>query len=181
MNLIDATTPDQVRAAALAIPKMSCGRCGLPAAVVQQMYADYQELKSLAKVGKLYGRTRQSVWNLFDDHGLVMNPRTFQPAVKYKSRKYTPGKNGYLRDTLFRRGRKTVEVQLHRKMWEDAHGRIPAGHQVGFKDGNKLNCTLENFVCLPCAEMSSRTATGENGATKSAPLRLKLLLQRSRS
>ena len=34
---------------------------------------------------------------------------------------------------------------LHRKIWEDIHGTIPKGHTIIFKDGNKLNCKLDNL------------------------------------
>lgn len=35
---------------------------------------------------------------------------------------------------------------LHRKLWMDAHGKIPKGHIVKFKDGNSLNVKLSNLV-----------------------------------
>lgn len=34
---------------------------------------------------------------------------------------------------------------LHRILWEDAHGPVPAGHCLRFKDGDKLNVCLENI------------------------------------
>ncbi len=37
---------------------------------------------------------------------------------------------------------------LHRHLWEQAHGPIPKGHVVKFKDGNQANCTLDNlYLC----------------------------------
>lgn len=56
--------------------------------------------------------------------------------------------DGYLR-------RKTPEGKwelLHRLLWEEANGPIPAGHKVTFLDGNKENVSLENLVLVTNAE-----------------------------
>lgn len=42
--------------------------------------------------------------------------------------------------------------QLHLLVWEEAHGPVPEGHRVIFKDGNKQNCTLENLALVSLAE-----------------------------
>lgn len=36
----------------------------------------------------------------------------------------------------------------HRWLWEQAYGEIPKGHCVQFKDGNTLNCVLENLYLI---------------------------------
>lgn len=41
---------------------------------------------------------------------------------------------------------------LHRAIWEEAHGPIPKGGYIIFKDGNKLNCTLDNLAMISRAE-----------------------------
>lgn len=38
-------------------------------------------------------------------------------------------------------------VQLHRFRWVQHHGIIPSGHKIYFKDGNTLNCRIENLIC----------------------------------
>lgn len=43
-------------------------------------------------------------------------------------------------------------VKLHHYVYEQAHGKIPKGHVVRFKDGNTLNCDLDNLVCMSRAE-----------------------------
>lgn len=43
-------------------------------------------------------------------------------------------------------------VWLHRQIWIDAHGEIPAGHHIHHKDENPDNNTLENLECLSAAE-----------------------------
>jgi hypothetical protein len=46
----------------------------------------------------------------------------------------------------------------HRILWEQAHGPVPPGHIVSFKDGNKLNCVLENLELLTMADNARRNA-----------------------
>ncbi|HEV2692406.1 MAG TPA: HNH endonuclease signature motif containing protein [Verrucomicrobiae bacterium] len=136
----------------LSVPKMSCGRRGLPASVVNVMWEDYQRLKSLEKVGALSGRSRQAVYAIFQARGFVLNKQKRHEPVIFNGRKFTPGKGGYLRDTIRRKG---FELELHRLMWIDAHGPIQAGHQVSFKDGNNQHCSLENLFCAPLRDVVS--------------------------
>ena len=42
--------------------------------------------------------------------------------------------------------------QKHREVWQAAHGPIPTGYNVMFKDGNKQNCTLDNLYLASNAE-----------------------------
>lgn len=39
-------------------------------------------------------------------------------------------------------------VLKHRWLWEQAHGPIPKGCNVQFKDGNQLNCVLDNLYII---------------------------------
>lgn len=34
---------------------------------------------------------------------------------------------------------------VHKRVWEDAHGPIPKGYRIWWKDGNHANCALENL------------------------------------
>lgn len=40
----------------------------------------------------------------------------------------------------------------HRYVWEQAHGPIPKGYCVKFRDGNRMNCTLENLYLVSRAD-----------------------------
>ena len=40
----------------------------------------------------------------------------------------------------------------HRLVWEKEFGEIPAGHNSQFKDGNRLNCELENLYIITRAD-----------------------------
>lgn len=45
---------------------------------------------------------------------------------------------------------------LHRILWEDAHGPVPPGHIVAFKNGDKLDCELPNLELLTHADNMRR-------------------------
>jgi len=47
---------------------------------------------------------------------------------------------------------------LHRIIWEDAHGPVPPGHIVVFRDGNKLNCVLKNLELITLADNLRRNS-----------------------
>lgn len=55
-------------------------------------------------------------------------------------------------------GNAHVWKQLHRHLWEGAHGPVPAGHALRFLDGNSDHCVLENLECVPRAEMMRRNS-----------------------
>lgn len=55
--------------------------------------------------------------------------------------------DGYLDRKVSNTGRCNVDwKQLHRLVWEEVHGPIPAGQICAFKDGNKQNCDPANLV-----------------------------------
>ena len=39
-------------------------------------------------------------------------------------------------------------VQKHRIIWEQHNGKIPAGTNIQFKDGNRQNCAIENLYAI---------------------------------
>lgn len=121
---------------------------------IDLMYSDYQRLNSLSKVAKLHGVTRQSLWEMFKHRGLKMNPQKVTPCRVHKGLKYyRTDKGHYWRHRSNRRAPYEI-LKLHQEIWKEAHGTIPLGHYVGFKDGNNDNCDLKNLVCLPKGEMS---------------------------
>lgn len=154
------------------------GRAGMPEYHAQRMYRDYLRLHSLSQVGKLHGRSRQSVYEMFRRRGLKLYPRwqTIHPVVEHRGRKYTPGKGGYLRDTNVRKANPGRESMLQRVIWREQRGDIPAGHEIIFRDGNKANCAIENLDCLPRRQARGARASGQNGFTRSASSRLGTLL-----
>ena len=128
------------------------------------MYLDYQRLGSVAKVGKLYGRTRQAIWEILKAHKLQLRAKRFLEKVIHRGVAYTLHK-GYLRQTYGAR------QALHHVVWIEANGPIPEGHNIRFRDGNCRHCSLENLHCAPIQEISSITASGENQHTKARQAR----------
>lgn len=49
---------------------------------------------------------------------------------------------------------------LHRAVWEEHNGSIPKGMMVIFKDGNKLNCNIENLMLINHAENATLCKLG---------------------
>jgi hypothetical protein len=47
---------------------------------------------------------------------------------------------------------------LHRILWEDAHGPVPTGHIVSFKDGDRLNVELRNLKLISLADNMRRNS-----------------------
>ena len=43
-------------------------------------------------------------------------------------------------------------VLYHRYIWEQANGKIPKGYNIQFKDGDSLNCTLDNLYMISQAD-----------------------------
>jgi RNA polymerase sigma factor (sigma-70 family) len=136
----------------------------VPAEFVDRMYRDYQRLRSVAKVARLYGRTRQAMWEIFHRRKVQMRVKVFQSKVVWQGVAYTMH-GGYLSATAGDRR------PLHHVIWEASHGAIPPGYNVRFIDGDRQHCVLDNLECLPLAEISRRTATGENQHTKARQAR----------
>lgn len=47
---------------------------------------------------------------------------------------------------------KAVWKPLHQFIWEKEHGEIPKGYTFRFKNGNTLDCRLENLLLIPRAK-----------------------------
>ena len=47
---------------------------------------------------------------------------------------------------------------LNRYLWKKHYGDIPPGYNVVFKDGNTLNCVIENLECISNADLIRRNS-----------------------
>ncbi len=47
---------------------------------------------------------------------------------------------------------------VHHLLWIEAHGPIPAGHAVGFRDGDKTNIKIDNLELIHRAELMQRNS-----------------------
>lgn len=61
----------------------------------------------------------------------------------------------------------------HLVIWEAAHGPLPAGHAVVFKDGNKQHVTLDNLELVSRAELMRRNTCHRYGKEIAAAVQLK--------
>lgn len=52
----------------------------------------------------------------------------------------------------------------HIYLWEQAHGKVPSGHAVAFRDGDKANCVLENLMLITRAELLQLNKHGYSSA-----------------
>lgn len=52
-------------------------------------------------------------------------------------------------------------VLKHRWVWEQAHGAIPEGYNIMFRDGNRLNCSLDNLELVSRGEAARRQVKSE--------------------
>lgn len=103
-----------------------------------------------------------------------MRETMFQPGVRQAAAEKNwrpvgtilPDGDGYLRIKVREAGlgeptgfgNKHAWPQLHRKVWREHHGEIPAGHIITFKDGDKTNCAIENLVLMSLADNARRNA-----------------------
>jgi len=66
-------------------------------------------------------------------------------------------KDGYLQRKVTDTGYPPKDwVGVHILMWEAAHGKVPAGHAVVFKDKNKKNIVIENLELVSRRELMRR-------------------------
>jgi hypothetical protein len=62
---------------------------------------------------------------------------------------------------------------MHRHLWEQANGPIPADHLVSFKDGDSLRCELDNLELITKAQNAIRNHNKEK-AGESLKMRWKI-------
>lgn len=131
------------RAAARSVRKLGYGNKGIPDAIVAQMYADYQRLGSCARVAALYGRTAPAMQRIFAFHGCKLHQRPARLKLAYGGLHYAfsgaQGRSSYWHCTTGDRH------ALHRRLWLEAGGAIPAGWELAFKDGDTRHCFIENL------------------------------------
>lgn len=83
---------------------------------------------------------------------------------------------GYLKIKI---GEPKIWRFLHRKNWEEKHGRIPRGKAVSFKDGNRLNCAVENLELVNRRQLMSRNTIHKYPTKVKQLIRLNAKLKRT--
>lgn len=62
-------------------------------------------------------------------------------------------------------------VLLHRHIWEQAHGEIPPKHVVTFKDGDTMNCSIDNLELITMKENRRRNSFHEQVPPELQPVK----------
>ena len=112
------------------------------------MYTLYQSGYSLEQVGKVFGVSRQSVYEMFGRRRLALRTKVFLPTIEYDGIPYTLDHDGYYRQTVGDGHRRW----LHHVVWEKHFGPIPGGHEIHHRDENKANNAPDNLACLTPTE-----------------------------
>ena len=66
--------------------------------------------------------------------------------------------DGYLRVKLTDNGNRFDWHFVHVLLWEDAHGPIPTGHVVVFKNNDRSRVVLDNLECISRQELCRRNS-----------------------
>lgn len=134
-------------------------------------------------------QTGQPVWNkglrLGSDWSKATQFKPGQKPVNYKP----PGSLrvatvGYLQIKLHDTGYPPHDwVMYHRHVWEQAHGPVPAGHLVVFKDGRRRtdpdDITLEVLECVSREEHMRRNTVHQLGPELAGLVQLRGALTRA--
>lgn len=125
---------------------------------VAEMYDCYRDGMSLATIAKLYGCRRQAVYDVFRSRGYKLRTKKLKGARIVDGVRYTFDGSGYLRGTLDGK-----RVYLHQLVWRQAHGPVPHGYQIRFKDSDRGNCSLDNLKIVSLTTIGKTfNPTGKN-------------------
>jgi hypothetical protein len=119
--------------------------------IVGVMYELYLAGRSLAEIAKMYGKTRQAVYDVFRSRGYKLRSKPLTGLTMIDGHRFTLTKGGYLRGTV--NGRR---LMAHHYVWEKHRGPIPAGHGIHFENGDRMDVRIENLSLHSIAEISSK-------------------------
>lgn len=129
-----------------------------------KMYKEYNKGSSLSEVGKIFGVSRQSVYDMFKIRNFKLRNKKSLPYQYFNEIKFTPQNNGY-----FRKSNGDREL-MHRYVWKFYNKEIPDYHDIHHKDGNINNNMIKNLEMLRKDEHTKKYATGNNQYTKRGKL-----------
>lgn len=116
---------------------------------VAHLYSLYLQGYSLEHIANVIYQcrfTRQSLYDMFRVRGYKLRSKRLLSPRLYKGIAYRDSKGGY------RSRINGSQLYLHKVIWEEHNGPIPAGYYILFKDNNRENIVIENLMCLPAQE-----------------------------
>lgn len=125
-------------------------------------------ITKLSELGKIY---RYKKGNIPANKGKKMSKSQYEKCKKTMFKKGSIPANAYSNGEETTRknkcGREYILIKVpgkrklifkHRHIWEQVHGKIPKGHIIIFKDGNTMNCVIENLECISKQENMLRNS-----------------------
>lgn len=108
------------------------------------MYAEYQKGYSLEEVGKMFGVSRQSVFEGFKakSRNYKLREKSALPFQTFDGKKFSLRRNGYYSLTWGSRR------SMHCYVWEFYNGPIPAGYDIHHKNKDVSDNRIENLELL---------------------------------
>lgn len=109
-----------------------------------------------ATIAAIFDRPAAHIYAMAQRLG-VKKSAEFQPHTRKPIGTEKVDSDGYLRRKLTDTGYPPKDwVAVHRINWEAAHGPIPKGHMVIFRDGDKTNVAVENLELISFREQMRR-------------------------
>lgn len=101
---------------------------------------DFLSPEALKRVRAQYFKKGHEPHNQKEGNGVISIRVDTKTQIPYKYIRIRPGK-----------------WELYqREVWKREKGKIPRGHLISFRDGNSLNCNIENLDCISKAENAVR-------------------------
>lgn len=120
----------------------------VPAYAVKSMRVIYDKVGSLEATGRIFGVHKSDVGRLLRRNGMSVGPTEAHPTITHNGVKYRFNGSRY----YVMCGRGNQNTQLHRVIWEERHGPIPAGHKLAFLTSNYHDMSDANFRLMTKAE-----------------------------
>ena len=86
----------------------------------------------------------------------AIRPTMFKKGQKAVNEKWDGYERVNIEGYIEVRVAKNKYVYKHRLVWKQAGREVPKGYVVSFKDGNRLNCELDNLVLITRREIMER-------------------------
>lgn len=114
--------------------------------------------KGLRRPGWSPGRMRETWFKKGQRAGAAQRKWVPVGTVKVNTDGYLRRKIADQPEAIAGKGSSSTNWEfIHRRVWEDAHGPIPKGHRIWWKDGDHMNCGLDNLELLGPKEHMGRT------------------------